>query len=211
LARNILRSYLLCIYLLVVHPAIAVTTDTYYDKDSQSFITESQFIVAAPPSTISAIVGDFANYNRWALNKINGNEAGEKNVLTYVNYVNHIPDEQWGSFLMNFDLRLVWPFGTEGATINYTITNVRYSDDGKLLEGLTISLTDQNFTTREFVLELEFASQGASAVQINFNCRLRLAAWLNFFFTLDRYRHDIEWRLLRVAENLRREATNGGQ
>ncbi|MBT7767381.1 MAG: hypothetical protein HN730_09500 [Bdellovibrionales bacterium] len=190
-------------------PLMAINTDTYYDKEKQSFITEANFKVDLSHHALTRIVADFANYNRWALDRINGESNEKSNVLTHVNSVKYLPDEQWGSFLLNFDLQLIWPLGHRGATINYQITNVKYSEDGKLLEKLTIALTEKNFTTREFILDLEFSPiDSRSGVEINFTCRTRLAAWLDIFFSLKRYRHDIEWRLVRVAENLQRVADN---
>lgn len=187
----------------------AVSTETIYDQNSDAYRTKGAVTIAVPHEIVSTIAASFDQYDQWSLDGTNGAPGNPRGFITLLRHITYVKDSNLGIFDLTYDLDLPWPFRSSGNHIGFQINAASY-DKQKRLKQLHFRLTEKNVAIDYFNVTLDIHSIGHSAM-IVFSCNVKFAYWLSVFFNVEGYKKNVEWRVIKVIENLQKRAQQIGQ
>ncbi len=178
-----------------------VNARTLYDDDADTFVTRGWVGLEVPLPVLARIAGDFAAYRTWALHDINKKPDGE-NFITQMHDVRFTPGGAGpeGAFDLYFDIDLVWPFGSEGNIMRFAVVEARHRPDGGV-DRIVARLYGDSALLDDFRLTLEATGDDKASV-VRFDSRVKVDGFFDTFFTLATYRRNVEWRIVKVIQNL---------
>ncbi len=192
-------------------PAAAkeVNARTVYDDDEDVFITSGWVGLEVPLPVLARVAGDFATYGDWSLRGINRKASGKK-FITLLNAVRFLPGGAGGrgAFDVHFDIDLVWPFGSTDNIIRFGIKQARTLPGGGV-DRLEVTLHGENTLLDDFHLVLEATGDDKVSI-VRFRSRVKVDGFFDTFFTLDTYRRNVEYRIVKVIENLKHHLDQRG-
>ncbi len=197
---SLILGFLLGICLASTAQADEVKAHTWYDDDQDEFRTRGYVDLDLPLSTVTRVAAAFNDYRLWALHDINLKKNGDK-FITLLRDVRFRPNRgKMGTFAVVYDLDLVWPFGSEGDEIQFALRTRRAHPDGGV-DRLVLGLGEESSLLNSFYLELE-ATGDAQRSRVSFYARVEILGFIDAFFSLGRYRRNIEYRIVKVVQNL---------
>lgn len=176
----------------------------FAETDVQTFYTEDRYFVTAgeirlkqPAEAVGLTLLKYNEYSDWALNGMQGIDKESEGLIAYFTEIVYSADT--GLFLITFDINLIWPFGRKGNVMQFRPYQ-KYSPNGAL-ESITLVplLGYELIEDAELIFNLNDTVYGSS---INFESRIRLSKFLDFFFSLRAYKRNFEWYVYKVADNL---------
>ncbi len=96
----------------------------------------------------------------------------------------------------------MWPFGSTDNIVEFAVQEAVAADGGGIRE-LLVMLHGDNTVINEFQVRL-VADGDASGSRVRLRSRVRFADFFDAFLTMARYRRNIEWRIVKVIQNLKR-------
>jgi len=197
---SLLLGLLVGISLTTAAYADEVKAHTWYDDDYDEFRTRGHVDLDLPLSTVTRVAAAFDDYRLWALHDINLKKNGDK-FITLLRDVRFRPNRgKMGAFEVTYDLDLVWPFGSEGDRILFALRTRRAHPDGGV-DRLVVGLGEESSLLHNFYLELQ-ATGDAQRSRVSFYARVEILGVIDAFFSLGRYRRNIEYRIVKVVQNL---------
>lgn len=188
--------------LLTVMPTWAsesLETSTFYDKQRDLYVTAGTALIDGTLAQLGYAAGDYSKYRDWSLAGINGDADNPRRFISLVQDIRYRRGDSKQYFDITYDIDLIWPFGSKGNQLPFEISGEEW--DGKELRRMVASLAGDSFFIDRFDLSLELIKvSGSSAVK--FVCEMKLAPIIDAFFSLEKYRKNIEWRVLKVIRNL---------
>jgi len=180
--------------------AETVQTKTWYDDDVDEFRTRGHVDLDLPLVTVTALAAAFDDYRLWALRDINRKKNGGT-FITQLRDVRFRPQAgKKGAFVVAYDLDLVWPFGSEGEHLQFDVREARAHPSGGI-DRLVVGLGQDSALLNNFHLTL-VATGDDTKSRISFYSRVEIVGVIDAFFTLGVYRRNIEYRIVKVVENL---------
>ena len=202
-----------------VAPAWAddVETVTRYDDDTDTYSTDGVVRLSVGIHDVARVAAAFREYRRWSLKGINGDEDNSRDFITLLRDVRYKAGgpRRVGTFKVKFDVDLIWPFGSEGNFIDFALIESRplkgAPEDAPHIDRMTIRMAGESAVLDHFSLTLE-ASGDAQKSEVRFECRVKFISILDTFFSMARYKKNIEWRIIKVVKNLKvhLESAKGG-
>lgn len=184
---------------VVAHALDQMETTTYYDKDTDAYITTGTAKINGSIARLGMATSEYDKYRVWSLEGINGGASNPRRFISLIRDIQYRKAEGKQYFDVTYDVDLIWPFGSTGNQLPFEITGEVW--DGELLQRMVASLAADSFFIDRFDLSLELIEvAGSSAVK--FVCQMKLSPIVDAFFSLEKYRKNIEWRILRVIGNL---------
>jgi len=180
--------------------ADAVQTHTWYDDDHDEFRTRGHVDLDLPLSTVTQVAAAFDEYRLWALRKINQKKNGDAFITLLKDVRFRAGTGKMGAFAVTYDLDLVWPFGSEGEHLLFAVRTRRPHPAGGI-DRLVVGLGEESALLNSFHLELE-ATGDERRSRVSFYARVEILGVVDTFFTLGRYRRNIEYRIVKVVQNL---------
>ena len=183
-----------------------VTTHTVYDDEASAYVTRGRVRLKVPFETLTRVAGAFEKYRAWTLLGINGDKANSREFITLLRDVTFRRGGPRGRgyFDVRFDIDLLWPFGSEGNSLHFDIRRAVYVEPRaeRRVRTLEIGLMSDSMVLDTFSLRLE-ASGDAAGSEVRFTCRVRFVSLIDTFFSMSRYRYNVEWRIIKVIQNLK--------
>lgn len=185
-----------------IAPALAsesLETNTFYDRERDRYVTTGTALIDGTLAQLGYAAGDYSKYREWSLVGINGDTDNPRRFISLVQDIQYraIGSKQY--FDITYDIDLIWPFGSKGNQLPFEISGEEW--DGKELRRMVASLAGNSFFIDRFDLSLELIKVSESSA-VKFVCEMKLAPIVDAFFSLEKYRKNIEWRVLRVIKNL---------
>ena len=177
-----------------------VKTHTWYDDDADEFRTRGHVDLALPLSTVTRVAAAFDGYRLWALRNINIKKNGDPFITQLRDVRFRSQKGTLGRFVVTYDLDLVWPFGSEGDQIVFAVKTRRAHPQGGI-DRLVVGLGEESALLNHFHLEL-IATGNETRSRVSFYARVEILAVIDAFFSLGRYRENIEYRIVKVVQNL---------
>ncbi len=203
---------LLILSLLIALPAFAakVKTRTYYDDESEAYYTRGDVVLQVPMTDLARVAGALDAYRKWSLKGINGSKKDDRDFITQLRDVRHGGggSKGLGVFDVHFDVDLVWPFGSKGNIVRFEITRLVQNPGGGI-KSMHLGLYSKNIILKTFNLRLD-ADGDAKTSRVKFRSQVRFAGAIDTFFSLARYKKNIEWRIVKVIKNLKAHLEAGG-
>jgi len=181
--------------------------ETSYEKSSSSYRTLGRVTLSVPIQAATHVIKDFSTYGEWALRGMNGEENNPRGFIALLREMrlqarpNEFDSTSDGitQFEVLFDIDLVWPFGSRGNRIALVLDS--FLEDQGQIRSFRLLLPDKNLILDQFLVQFDVDNR-ESGVEVTFECRTRFASWIDVFFNVHRYKQNIEWRLLRLIQNL---------
>lgn len=191
---------LMAFLLLVLINSLSAYSEpqTIYSED-KVYITTGQFDFNQSADLVSLTLLKYNDYGKWALNGLQGINPGSEGLIAYFTDVEYF--SEFGFFLISYDINLIWPFGRKGNGMKF-VPNQYYSDTGELQSIVFIPVLETSFV-KKTSLELYIRTdENSGLVSVDYTAKVKLSAFLNFFFNLKAYRKNFEWYIQKVVENL---------
>ena len=204
LFRHILLFFLLAIPMAVTAQPNPIT-HTAYDSDGDFFQTKGQVTVNVPYTILGQIAADFPRYRDWGMHEINKNKNGKKFSIIFRDVV-YLPGGRGGHgiFRIFFDLDWPWPFGAKNKRLDFAILQAVPNGRGGI-KRLVIDIEEKGTLLKTFELDL-WAIGDETTSSVKFKSKVKFNGLVDTFFSLSRFRENIEYRIVKVIQNLQREA-----
>lgn len=178
---------------------------TIYDSDHDLFRTTGHVSVDVEIGTLGKIAGTFPAYRDWTMYQINEAKDGKKYSILFRD-VKYRPGGRGklGIFRVYFDLDWPWPFGAKGKELDFAILKATPNGQGGI-NHLVIDLEEKGALLKTFRLDM-VASQTSNGSRVDFKAEVKFNGFVDTFFSLERYRQNIEYRVVKVILNLQKHA-----
>ena len=180
-------------------------THTTYDSDRDFFKTVGHVVVDVEMDLLSKIAGGFSAYRDWAMFEINQSKNGEAYSILFRDVVFREGGRGGlGIFRINFDLDWPWPFGAKGKTLDFAILKATPNGQGGI-NHLIIDLQKRGALLKTFRLDMIAKPEGQGS-RVDFVAKVKFNGLVDTFFSLARFRQNIEYRVVKVILNLQAHA-----
>lgn len=182
---------------LLTAASLAVAIPVSTTKSSNRYNTEGAVYFQVPYSNVHRVLTDYSNYNAWLLNGLNGKDDVSKNFLLIMKEITYTTNGR--AFILTYDINFIWPFGSTGNQLTLGIdasNTVGKAHTLRLFPLAPISFID------DVVITILISNDNARGTAADFAVTILIAPILDFFFSMDLYKRNIEWRVLRIVENL---------
>jgi len=179
-----------------------LSVQTTYDDDRDVFITTGTVHLESSVDALQTVAGHLSQYGRWALRGINIKASGKPFIIK-LRSVDFLPGPPYGKghFKVGFDVDLVWPFRRKGQTIKFGVVEARKAPPAGI-DRLEIDLYGSSRFIKGFRIVLVALPNGEGSA-VAFKAEVKLTGFIDTFFPLGVYRRNIEYRVVKVIENLR--------
>ncbi len=188
------------LYGLLDSVAQNAVTETSYNSQESLYITDGYIELDVPLKELASVASDFKSFDNWALFDINGTKEEPKDFISLIRSLQFIEKKNLGMFIIGYDIDLIWPFGSTGNEIGFSIDQANYSNGQ--IKDLHIGIGGYSTIIKHFLLKLGVEGDKNKSI-IRFHCETRLASFIDLFLSLSVYKKNIEWRVIKVIKNLR--------
>lgn len=176
-----------------------IEAQTYFDDERNVYVTTGKAPIDGFINRLGAAAADYPRYREWSLIDINGDSDNSRRFISIIRDIEYQPALPRKFFDVTYDVDLIWPFGSEGKHLMFEIFPAAWEQEE--LRKLTIRLAEENFFLDQFDLTMELEEQNQSS-ELKFLFEMKLASFVDIFFSLEKYKKNIEWRIVRVIKNL---------
>ena len=207
---RIFGTCLVCLLVLgaTAHMALAQTpptSKTEYNAQGDFFHTTGKVNVSVPYTVVGKIAANFGKYRDWGLHEINKNKDGKSFSILFKDVVFRRGGRGGlGIFRIRFDLDWPWPLGAKNKELDFAILQADTNGAGGI-NRLVIDLERKGRLLKTFRLDLK-ATGTKERSQVTFESKVRFNTVVDTFFSLERFRENIEYRIVKVIQNLQRHA-----
>jgi hypothetical protein len=184
----------LCIIPVIFY---GLSSETIRD-DKHYYITSGVVSLDISIKEITEVLTDFDGYKRWALKGIDGKDPRSAKYNLILSDI--VFEEKYKKFILIFDVNLFWPFSSKGNRIYFDV-HQRMSSTG-LLQSIEFVLSERTILVPWASLSLTIYGNGDES-KIHFMSRIKMAWYIDMFFSLKLYKYNIERRILTLIRNLR--------
>lgn len=208
-----IRSRKFCTWMILLavffafgaHAKPKPSAETTYNSDGDFFQTKGHVTVSVPYEKLGNIAADFPKYRDWTMHDINKTKNGNKFSILFRDVVYRKGGRgRLGIFRIYFDLDWPWPFGAKNKRLDFAILEAEPNGAGGIKK-LVIDLERKGALVKTFRLDMR-ATGSDSASRVDFESKVKFSGFVDTFFSLSRYRANIEYRLIKVIQNLQRHA-----
>ncbi len=187
---------ILCLFTVASLAAGAIPVSTI--KCSNRYMTEGTVHFKEPYSNVYRILTDYSNYNAWMINGLNGKDEVSRNFLLIFKDIDYTTNGH--AFLLTYDINFIWPFGSTGNVLSLGIEE-SYTSNG--MQKLRLAPRAPIPLVEDVVITLVMSTNRVRAgTDVGFGVTLVVAPILDFFFSMDLYKRNVEWRVLTIVGNL---------
>lgn len=192
------RTFILLFLIFLPFFSYAVNAETTYDEE-RYYNTSGAVILDISYKELSDILTDYDGYRNWALKGIDGKDPRSKKFVAILTDIIYQQVEQ--KFMLVFDINLIWPFGSKGNNIYFDIKK-EYNSTG-LLKTIEFSLCKPTFLVPRAVLSLKLYKDYSGGSRIYFKSRIKLAWFIDLFYTLKGFKRNFEVRIVNIIRNIK--------
>ena len=180
--------------------------DSIYDEKMEHYQTFGSIPVPLPFEKLGKIGNDFKSYNLWALKGINGDKENSRefiSILKELIFIKQLKNEtsKHGFFNLIYDVDLIFPFGQTDSSLKLKI--VEHQEKDGILDSFKISLAEDSIVIKQFDLSIKLRESKDKQSFIDFSITFKLRKIFDMFFSLTKYRYNVEWRILTGISNLK--------
>jgi hypothetical protein len=180
-------------------------THTTYDSDRDFFKTTGHVVVNVKIDLLSQIAGGFGAYRDWAMYEINQAKNGQDYSIIFQDVKYRAGGRGGlGIFRIYFDLDWPWPFGTKNKELDFAILTATPNEHGGI-NRLVIDLEKTGALLKTFRLDIA-AKAFDQGSRVDFVAKVKFNGLVDTFFSLARFRQNIEYRVVKVILNLQNHA-----
>ncbi len=174
-------------------------------EESQTLYTANRYFVTFGEIDFIKSVDEVSNsllkyndYSQWALQGMDGVDHESEGLTVFFTDIRYCAEN--GVFIIDFDINLIWPFGSKGNEL-FLKPFQNLGENGELL---SIEFVPQISTKliEEASFEIVVVSLESGVTSVNYLTRVKLSKFLDFFFSLRSYKKNAEWYILKMTENL---------
>ena len=178
---------------------------TVYNDETDTFVTTGAINIAVPNRMVGEIAGKYAEYRNWILHEINKSESGNEFSIIFKD-VKYLPGGRGGLgiFRVVFDLDWPWPFGAKGRQLDFAILKARSNGMGGI-DRILFDLERKKGLLKTFSLDMNSKAVGEQST-VSFVGNVKFHSVVDTFFSLARYRENIEYRIVKAVHNLQHHA-----
>lgn len=180
-------------------------THTSYDSDKDFFKTTGHVVVNVKIDLLSQIAGGFSAYRHWAMFEINQAKNGQNYSIIFRDVKYRTGGRAGlGLFRIYFDLDWPWPFGAKDKELDFAILMATPNEHGGISH-LVIGLEKTGTLVKTFRLDMTATSTDQGS-RVDFVAKVKFNGFVDTFFSLARFRQNIEYRVVKVILNLQKHA-----
>ena len=105
-----------------------VVTETSYNDQKSLYLTDGYIKLDVPIKELANVANDFKSFGNWALFDINGTKEEPKDFISLIRSLHFKEKKSLGMFVIGYDIDLIWPFGSIGNKIGFSIDQANYSN-----------------------------------------------------------------------------------
>lgn len=203
-SRTIITGFFIWMQSLALLTASPATTvNSIYDENTNHYKTLGTASINLPYNLLGRIANDFKKYDLWALKGINGDSDNSRkfiSILKQLLFSNNTRTNS-GFFKMIYDVDLIFPFGQSDESLTFKV--FEHQQVKGLLKKFKITLDEDSLVIDTFDLSVSLMEAQANKTIVEFSCTFKLVGIFDYFFSLERYRYNVEWRILKIIENLK--------
>lgn len=180
-------------------------THTTYDSDKDFFKTVGHVEVDVTLDLLSKIASEFSAYRDWAMFEINQSKNGQEYSILFRD-VKFLQGGRGGLgvFRIYFDLDWPWPFGAKDKELDFAILKAT-PNPHEGIHHLIIGLDEKGALLKTFRLDM-IAKASDKGSRVDFVAKVKFNGFVDTFFSLARFRQNIEYRVVKVILNLQKYA-----
>ncbi|MBN2534673.1 MAG: hypothetical protein JXB88_17445 [Spirochaetales bacterium] len=175
----------------------AVNAETTYDSEHY-YNTTGNVIFNLSCKELTDILTNYDGYRNWALKGIDGKDSRSRKFIAILTDIIYRQESQ--KFILVFDVNLFWPFGSKGNNIYFDIRK-EYTSTG-LLKSIEFELSEPAFLVPRAVLSLQLYEHSIGS-RIYFKSRIKLAWFIDLFYTLKGFKKNFEVRIVNIMRNIK--------
>lgn len=172
---------------------------TVYTRD-RYFLTTGTVTVRADAEKINSILTDTDSYSRWALLGMRREDPGTEKLPALLVDAWNVPSDS-GERLMRVSFDLNRFLKKKGVSTLFAV-DWTFNDRG-MMDYLVLDYRGSGIYLKEASYAF-FLTPVRDEIQIDFKCKVRLAALLDFFFTTRAYERNMSYYIEGLSDNLRR-------
>lgn len=186
------------VFLLLLPVSLFAYTEPYTEyTENHFYITTGEIDFDLDVWEVGTVLLKYNDYSKWAFVGMQGVDKESEGLIAYFTDVRYSAQENL--FYVTFDLNLIWPFGKKGSVIRFRPVQ-SFDDEGRLRSiSLNPMLGNKMVHSAIMMFELRETPSGSS---LRYESRIRLAPFLDFFFSLRSYKKNFEWYVFKMTRNL---------
>jgi hypothetical protein len=184
-----------CITLVLVLAGFTLSAgeNIHTTKENGAFITEGWIDSGSWTDEAWDELRDFSNYEAWAFTGLDGKDPVS---ARYIGLLTHLKYTAPDIMVIVYDVNLPWPFGSKDNEARFTVRH--FEADGR--EHILFEMEKPSIATESVTLEMTMDS-GNMSERVEYRASIRFTWLIDSFFSLPRYRRNIEQRIFRVLDN----------
>lgn len=177
----------------------SVEVESNYNSRNSSYQTKGKVVIPSSYRVVGKVGRKFDAYRNWALKNINGGPGNPKGFISILKDLRYNEAKKY--FLVIYDVDLVFPFGRSDRELNFRVLNLKESQG--VLSGYSIGLDETSAVISDFSLKIKLGPAGKGQTVVEFESFFKLRWVFNQFFNLEKYKENVEFRILTIIENLK--------
>ena len=186
---------------------LLTTGSLFADANPVTEYTEDRFFVTSgivdfdqTVDEVSLVLLKYNDYSLWALEGMQGVDKDSEGLIAYFTDIQYTISQS--IFIVTFDINLIWPFGSRGNVMEF-LAHQEYNKNGEL-KSITLVPRLETSMVQEAQLVLMIIDDRKGGASVQYESRLKLSGFLDFFFSLKSYKKNFEWYIYKVADNLKK-------
>jgi hypothetical protein len=182
---------------------------TSHDSSASLYRSVGRILLPVDLKVATSVILDFSEYSKWALDDINGDDANSQKFIALLRGMEFLvtpeknskdaPEE--GVFDVFYDVDLIWPFGSKNNRVQLKVRGLERDSLGQV-KRLRMELAQSTLVLSSFFVLFEVKADTDRKAWVDFQCETQFAGWIDTFFSVERYKRNIEWRLMKLMRNL---------
>ena len=162
-------------------------------------------VLRFPFPRVEAVCAEVSAYKDWIFRGINGSPGNPRDFLVLMRHLEHFYSGKRQIFLkVSYDLDLP-VFRREGQALyfKYSSQNISSKASQQQREYL-ISLSEQfggSLAVDKLNFKISVSKYGVSQSYVRFVSQTRFAYIVDLFFDMEKYKKNVEWRILQIIRN----------
>ncbi len=173
------------------------TPQTLY-TDNKYYITFGEVDFDKPIDEIAIILLKYNDYAKWALDGMQGIDKESEGLIAYFTNIEYSSEQD--SFIVSFDINLVWPFGSKDNKINFRPAQM-FDDNGELVS-ISLIPEEEIKMLKEVIIEIGVKEREDKTTSVNYLAKIKFSGFLDFCFNLKSYKKNFEWYIFKLTDNL---------
>jgi len=198
LSHDVVKTILMPLLFLLSVTLLSAEVQCKTVYEDHEYLTKGRLILETRQKKLYEVLTDSSSYSDWALQGMGPGDPNTEDVPALLTGIRPMPGTEGKLVEISFNLNTVIP--RKNLTVQFAV-DWNLNDDGTL-ESLSFDYRGRKQLLKEAEYTFLFTPLG-KGIQVDFNCRARLAGLLELFFNEERYHRNISFYVIGLADNIK--------